>query len=87
MVKGAIKHNTEEEYEELAEEQQEICKEFYESVYQWYIISDSGARLLQKLTDEIVVYNEELDMDLWGVKIYGIGWDHYLTDIKVKIDN
>lgn len=78
---------TEEEYEELAEEKQETCKEFYESVYQWYIISDSGARLLQELTDEIVMYNEELDMNLWGVRHFGTSWDYVLTNIKVKINN
>lgn len=55
---------------------------FYE-VYQYYIVSYSGAMMLKRLTDEIVYYNEELDMYLWGITHFGTSWDYVLTDIKL----
>ena len=57
---------------------------FYE-VYQYYIITYGGARLLGEFTDEIVYYNEDLDMYLWGITHYGTSWDYVLTDIKLRV--
>lgn len=51
-------------------------------VFQWFIVDDWGARLLQE-TNEIVYYNETLDMYLWGVTHYGTSWDYVLTNIKI----
>ena len=65
----------EERIEELEEEQ-----ERQPEVYQWYIISDPFAELLQEI-NEIVYYSEDLDMYLWGVTHYGTSWDYVLTDI------
>jgi hypothetical protein len=56
----------------------------YIEIYQYYIISSSGAELLQFWTDEIVYYNEELDMYVWGVTHWGTAWDYVLTDIKIE---
>lgn len=53
-------------------------------VYQTYIISESGYHFLNRYTDEIVYYNEELDLYLWGITHFGTSWDYVLTDIKVK---
>ena len=61
--------------EELEEEQ-----EYQPEIYQYYIISDNGARILEEF-NEIVFYNEELDMYLWGVTHYGTSWSYVLTDI------
>lgn len=55
----------------------------YLDVYQYYIIDYSGARFLSERTDEIVYYNEELDMYLWGITHFGTSWDYVLTDIKL----
>lgn len=55
----------------------------YIEVYQYYIISESGARFLEEYTDEIVYYNEQLDMYLWGITHFGTSWDYVLTDIKL----
>ena len=55
----------------------------YYEVYQYYIISDSGARMLKEFTDELVYYHEELDMYLWGITHFGTSWDYVLTDIKL----
>lgn len=51
-------------------------------VFQWFIVDDWGARLLQDI-NEIVYYNETLDMYLWGVTHYGTSWDYVLTSIKI----
>lgn len=55
----------------------------YYEVYQYYIISEYGARLLREYTDELVYYNSTLDMYLWGITHFGTSWDYVLTDIKL----
>lgn len=55
----------------------------YLEVYQYYIVSDSGARFLEEYTDELVWYHGELDMYLWGITHFGTSWDYVLTDIKL----
>lgn len=63
-------------------EEEDEYGDYYE-VYQYYIISDGGARILKDHTDEIVYYHEELDMYLWGITHFGTSWDYVLTDIKL----
>ena len=53
-------------------------------IFQYYIISDAGAQILEDWTNEIVFYNEELDMYVWGVTHYGTAWSYVLTDIKLN---
>ena len=60
--------------------------EIENEIFQFFIISDNGARILQELTNEIVYYNEELDIYIWGVTHYGTGWDYVLTDIKIDLN-
>lgn len=60
-------------------EEEEIIEE--PEVFQWYIVSDSGAQIIQDYTNEILYYHDELDIYLWGVTHWGTGWDHVLTDI------
>ena len=67
--------------EELEEEQNE-----YPEIYQYYIVSDNGARILEEF-NEIVFYNEELDMYLWGVTHYGTSWDYVLTNIPCNAND
>lgn len=50
-------------------------------VFQWFIVSDSGAQMIQEYTDEILYYHEDLDIYLWGVTHYGTSWDYVLMDI------
>lgn len=76
QVSGII-DNTD-EIEELENEQDNDPE-----VFQWFIVDDWGARLLQKETNEIVYYNETLDMYLWGVTHYGTSWNYVLTNIKI----
>lgn len=66
-----------EQIEELESEQ-----DGGQEVFQWFIVDDWGARLLKEI-NEIVYYNETLDMHLWGVTHYGTSWDYVLTSIKI----
>lgn len=52
-------------------------------IFQYFIVDDWGGRLLQEV-NEIVFYNETLDMYLWGVTHYGTGWDYVLTNIPIE---
>lgn len=67
-----------EKIEELESEQNDD-----QEVFQWFIVDDLGARLLQQEANEIVYYNETLDMYLWGVTHYGTSWSYVLTSIAI----
>lgn len=66
---------------ELEEEQE---NSYNTDIYQYYIVSDNGAMILKEI-NEIVFYNEELDMYVWGVTHYGTAWSYVLTDIKCNV--
>ena len=53
----------EKEYDEEYDVEEEIPKE----IFQYYIIDECGVNILSHYTDEIVFYNEDLDMHIWGV--------------------
>lgn len=61
--------------------------ENYHDIFQLFIISDAGADILKDYTNEIVYYNETLDMYVWGITHYGTSWDYVLTDIKIELSN
>lgn len=69
----------EDQIAELEEEQDQM-----DDIYQYYIVSDNGAEILKEI-NEIVFYNEELDMYVWGVTHYGTSWSYVLTDIKCNV--
>lgn len=77
-----------EEIEKLESKKEELEEEaensYYQDIYQYYIISDNGADLLKRYTDEIVFYNSELDMYIWGITHYGTSWSYVLTNIKLE---
>lgn len=58
--------------------------ESYTDIFQYFIVSDSGAQIIQDKTDEILFYNEALNMYVWGVTHWGTSWDYVLTDIKLN---
>lgn len=73
----------ENEIDEINEKIEELENEQdYQEVFQWFIVDDWGAKLLQDI-GEIVYYNEKLDMYLWGVTHYGTSWDYVLTSIEI----
>ena len=67
---------------EIEQDIEYLEEEHYHDIYQYYIVSDEGARILSEDTDEIVLYNEEFDINLWCVTHYGTAWDYVLTDIE-----
>lgn len=71
----------EEQKEDLEEEQ-----ERQPEIYQYYIVSGSGAEILEEC-NEIVFYNETLDLYVWGVTHWGTSWDYVLTDIPCNTGN
>ena len=71
-----------ENWEVVSGEEMNEYEEYYD-IYQYYIVSESGARFLEAHTDEIVYYNEQLDIHVWAITHFGTSWDYVLTDIKL----
>lgn len=46
----------------------------YYDIFQWYIIDESSASALIDLTDEIIFYDDELEIYVWGITHYGTSW-------------
>ena len=63
--------------DELQNEQDEIPE-----VYQWYIVSDNAKSILED-AEQIVYYDDELDIYVWGVTHFGTSWNYVLTSIKI----
>ena len=70
--------------EEIREDIEALEDAHYEEIFQYFIISDNGAEILKDYTNEIVFYNETLDMYVWGVTHWGTSWDYVLTDIRLN---
>lgn len=51
-------------------------------IYQYYIISDSWADYLKRCTDEIVFYDEELDIYVWWITHLWTSWDYVYVTIS-----
>lgn len=69
---------------ETMEDWEIVTGEFREMIFQDYIISEYGYKFLEEHTDEIVFYNEKLDMYIWGITHFGTAWSHVLTNIKLE---
>lgn len=52
-------------------------------IYQYFIINSNAADFLENNTDEIVLYDNELDVYVWGVTHCGTSWDYVFTNIDV----
>lgn len=75
---------SEAEIEKIREDIEVLEDTHYIEIFQYFIISDDGAEILKDWTTEIVFYNEELDMYVWGVTHCGTSWAYVLTDIKLN---
>lgn len=58
--------------------------EFDTQVMSDYIISDYGFRFLKEHTNELVFYNETLDIYIWAIDHYGTNWSYVLTEIRLS---
>lgn len=74
----------EKQIEKLQEEKEEL-ENYDPEIFQYFIVSDGGARILEEETNEILFYNEELDLYIWGITHWGTSWDYVLTDIRVEL--
>lgn len=68
---------------ETMEDWEMVAGEFDSAVFQDYVISETGYKFLEEYTDELVFYNEKLDMYIWAITHFGTSWDYVLTDIKL----
>lgn len=57
-----------------------------DEIFQYYIISDRLAQILQDLTNEIVYYIPHLDIYVWGITHWGTSWDYVLTNIPIELE-
>ena len=75
---------SQEEIEEIQEKIYELQNEQDETpeVFQWYIVSDNAKSILED-AEQIVYYDDELDIYIWGVTHFGTSWDYVLTSIKI----
>ena len=85
-VEELEEENAQEEIEEIEEQIEELEREQDEQpeIYQYYIISWSGAEILKAHTKEIVYYLPAINVYVWGVTHYGTNWGYVLTDIKIN---
>ena len=83
LVNGEDSYGLDSDYNECEVYSDECMYVEHYEVYQDYIISEYGYKILAELTDEIVYYNNELDIYVWGVTHWGTSWDYVLTDIKL----
>lgn len=81
-----LESENDEEIEALQEriEQLEDEQNRQEEIFQYFIISDSGAEILKRWTNEIIYYIPTIDIYIWGVTHCGTSWDYVLTDIKIN---
>jgi hypothetical protein len=70
-----------EKIEELEREQDEQPE-----IYQYYIVSDSGAEIIKQYTNDPLYYLPVLDCYVWGVTHWGTSWDYVLTDCKLELE-
>ena len=70
--------------EETFGEWELVHGEIDQMIMQDFIISKYGYELLKEYTDEIVFYNERLNIYIWAVTHWGTGWAYELTNVKLE---
>ena len=53
-------------------------------IFQFFIVDDAGAEIIQEWTDDPLFYCNALDLYIWGVTHWGTSWDYVLTDIRIN---
>lgn len=70
--------------EETMNDWEIVAGSFDEMVMQDFIISKYGYELLKEYTDELVFYNEKLDVYIWAVTRWGTSWEYELTHTRLE---
>lgn len=68
-----------EQIEELENEQ-----DYQPEIYQYFIVSEHGKRIIEEFTNDPLFYIPVLDIYVWGVTHWGTSWDYVLTDTKLE---
>ena len=56
-------------------------------IFQYFIITRSGYEFLEEYApNEILFYDNELDIYVWGITHLGTSWEYVFTDIKVECE-
>lgn len=63
----------------------EYDQEYQPEIFQYYIVSESGAEIIQEYTNDPLFYIPVLDCYVWGVTHWGTAWDYVLTDVKLDL--
>lgn len=81
-ILGDVIHN--DNVREVFPEDWEVVNGEYDYDFtQDFIITRHGYDILKRYTDELVFYNDTLEMYIWGITHFGTSWDYVLTDIKL----
>ena len=75
-----------EEIENIENDISSLYEPEYKEFFQYYIVSDEGARILREI-GEALYYNNKLDIYVWGVDHWGTAWTHVLTNIPIEYTN
>lgn len=54
-------------------------------IFQFYIVSEQGADIIQEYTDDPLFYIDYLGVYVWGVTHFGTSWDYVLTDVVLEV--
>lgn len=60
--------------EEFYKQEDDGAYEKYDDIFQYYIISSYDAERLSNYTNELVIYNDDLDLYMLCVKHWGTAW-------------
>lgn len=63
----------------------EYIEDYTPDIFQYYIVPDYAVPYLEE-ANEIVYYNTELELYVWGVAHWGTSWDYVLTNIKLELE-
>lgn len=68
-------HSLTPEREYYLEDENDPDSQIYYDIYQYYFIDNELASLLADWSDEILFYDEETDLYIWGVTHFGTPWE------------
>ena len=69
------------EYRKDKRNGKEVYKEQSE-IFQYFIVSPYDATTIERYTDDIILYSNELDLYLWGIEHYGAPWDMVPIELR-----
>lgn len=54
----------------------------FKDFFQYYLINKFDANYISRFTDEVVYYNDLLDVYVWAIDFCGMSWDNVTLEIK-----